>query len=287
MTVSINSVQQRSPYEGLGVLLQGISLATNIYGQNQNRQQEEKAQEIAQRRQDFLEQQALAKNSTDSSKYQDEKQFKSKELELKEKELNSKIADNKAKQAAALSKPQEAKPDQYKVAGFASRAEASNSLLNNLEKSTDMTSMGTAAQKSFLPEGFKSSEVKQIEQAQRNFVNAILRRESGAMISKEEFASAESQYFPSWGDDADVLEQKRQNREMVISNLVNEAGPAWQTASRAPSLGKGGLRRPDSGTALAAPAGAPSAIGPGTIFVKGGIRYQVNPDGKTATELGK
>ncbi len=46
---------------------------------------------------------------------------------------------------------------------------------------------------------------KLLEQAERNFVNAVLRRESGAAISPEEFVSAEKQYFAQRGDGDAVL----------------------------------------------------------------------------------
>lgn len=41
----------------------------------------------------------------------------------------------------------------------------------------------------------KAPRFQQYEQAKTNFVNAVLRRESGAKISDEEFDSAEKQYF--------------------------------------------------------------------------------------------
>jgi len=34
------------------------------------------------------------------------------------------------------------------------------------------------------------------EQAKKNFVNAVLRLESGAVISPSEFTNADKQYFP-------------------------------------------------------------------------------------------
>lgn len=85
---------------------------------------------------------------------------------------------------------------------------------------------------------------KQVSQAQRNFVNAVLRQESGAVISKEEFVNAQKQYFPQPGDDAATLQQKSDNRKRVISSFKTSAGrtvegefarPAPTTAPSAPS----------------------------------------------------
>ena len=73
-----------------------------------------------------------------------------------------------------------------------------------------------------MPNVLKSEERQKYEQAQRNFINAVLRRESGAVISDEEFANARLQYFPQPGDSQGVIAQKKQNRNTVVSNLFNE-----------------------------------------------------------------
>ena len=45
-------------------------------------------------------------------------------------------------------------------------------------------------------------ESRQFFQAERNFINAVLRKESGAVISDTEFESARKQYIPQPGDDS-------------------------------------------------------------------------------------
>lgn len=62
------------------------------------------------------------------------------------------------------------------------------------------------------------------DQAKRNFINAVLRRESGAAIAPSEFASANMQYFPEPGDSQPVIDQKRRNREIVIQGMARESG---------------------------------------------------------------
>ena len=70
------------------------------------------------------------------------------------------------------------------------------------------------------------------DQAERNFVNAVLRKESGAAISQKEFDNAEVQYFPRAGDSKGVLEQKERNRKASLAALEAAAGPrALQEAS--------------------------------------------------------
>jgi len=66
---------------------------------------------------------------------------------------------------------------------------------------------------------------QQVEQAERDFVNAILRQESGAAIGVNEFDNARKQYFPQPGDKPNNIEQKRRNREAAIRAFEITAGP--------------------------------------------------------------
>ena len=65
---------------------------------------------------------------------------------------------------------------------------------------------------------------QQAEQAQRDFVNAILRKESGAVISQQEFDNAAKQYFPQPGDSKEVIAQKARNRQTAINALRRASG---------------------------------------------------------------
>ena len=73
---------------------------------------------------------------------------------------------------------------------------------------------------------YASPAQQQVEQAERDFINAVLRRESGAVISPSEFDNARRQYFPQPNDSPEVIKQKRRNRELVVSSFADEAGPA-------------------------------------------------------------
>jgi hypothetical protein len=70
-----------------------------------------------------------------------------------------------------------------------------------------------------------SVESQKAEQAQRDFVNAVLRLESGAAISQGEFDNARKQYFRQPGDSDAVVKQKAQNRKTAIQGLMNNARP--------------------------------------------------------------
>lgn len=115
--------------------------------------------------------------------------------------------------------------DQMKAATFADRTRESHAILNDVESqfisSDPRNLLGGLA-----PNVFKSEDRQKFEQAKRNFINAVLRRESGAAIAPSEFESADLQYFAQPGDTPSVLEQKRRNRETAINGLLREAGPA-------------------------------------------------------------
>lgn len=80
---------------------------------------------------------------------------------------------------------------------------------------------------SIFPNLVRNDKAVQQEQAERNFINAVLRRESGAAISPAEFESAEQQYFPRVGDGPDTLKQKEANRKQILENMRKEAGKTW------------------------------------------------------------
>ena len=86
-----------------------------------------------------------------------------------------------------------------------------------------------------------SPDRQKVVQAQRNFINSILRRESGAVISDPEFSNARQQYFPQPGDSPEVIKQKRENRASAIRGLMREAGGSykppkgWEDPSSLPS----------------------------------------------------
>ena len=130
--------------------------------------------------------------------------------------------------------PQKQATDAQSItAGFANRMEQSNAVFDVLEKYTDNLGVLAYPSQRALPDFLnllKSNNFQSLEQAQRNFINAVLRRESGAVISPTEFADARRQYFPMPGDSKDVLEQKRMNRMQVQKNFIDTAGPAYKPA---------------------------------------------------------
>lgn len=135
------------------------------------------------------------------------------------------IQTGKVESDPRASKENALKPNQRKAATFALRMQDASAIIDELGAAFT----GTADRLSGLtPQGLKSSEKQRVETAERNFVNAILREESGSAIGPQEFSSAELQYFPRPGDGEEVLIQKKRNRDVVIQGLKSEAGEAFE-----------------------------------------------------------
>ena len=115
--------------------------------------------------------------------------------------------------------------DAAKNTGFLVRTREANRVLNELEgQGTNFGQQALGAVPLGLGNYGRTPEFQKFDQARRDFVNAILRRESGAVISDQEFDNADKQYFPVPGDGPEVIEQKRQNRINAIRGLEVGAG---------------------------------------------------------------
>jgi hypothetical protein len=119
--------------------------------------------------------------------------------------------------------PPAMKEAQAKANIYASRMENSNQILEQLE--TEGTSLYNKIM-SNVPLGNYGldPEYRQYDQAKRDFINATLRQESGAVISPEEFANGEQQYFPQPGDDPQTIAQKKENRRIAMQAIRQASG---------------------------------------------------------------
>lgn len=149
-------------------------------------------------------------------------------------------------------KPQQQNAVQLQVQGYADRVNEADAVIDKLGgKFTGPQSLFAK----IAPNLLKSADRQQYDQAKRNFINAVLRRESGAAIGKDEFESADKQYFPQTGDADNTIAQKASNRQTVINNLYDQAGASRGTL-------------------------------PGQVIQAGdGSTYQVGNDGFTLTPL--
>ena len=130
-----------------------------------------------------------------------------------------------AKREALTQKPNTA--EQFKVAGFGQRMEQAEAEMEKIQQAGYDRSSVASGIGSMLPNLVRGTDAQQQDQAERNFVNALLRKESGAAISPTEFASAQQQYFPRAGDSAEVIAQKKRNRQLATQALKAEAAGAW------------------------------------------------------------
>lgn len=123
---------------------------------------------------------------------------------------------------------------QGKSAAFADRAQKAGAILDQLETKYNPAAINSKNSVQDWPviggalgaitNSSLSANDQKAEQAQRDFVNAILRQESGAAIGASEFQNAARQYFPQPGDSKAVIAQKAANRKTAIQGLVRNAG---------------------------------------------------------------
>lgn len=116
--------------------------------------------------------------------------------------------------------------------GFYGRGVESHKIISQLEDQGTSLFNATAGSLPVVGNYALSAEAQKYKQAQRDFVNAVLRRESGAVISDQEFANAKEQYFPQPGDGPEVIAQKRANRETTIRGLEISSGQGAQFATQ-------------------------------------------------------
>jgi hypothetical protein len=121
--------------------------------------------------------------------------------------------------------------DQNNAAGFYDRmVDAESVLSDQTVVSAAIDYKGKA--KASLPFGvgnyLATPEYQRFDQAQRNFINAVLRKESGAAISSSEFENAAIQYFPQPGDTPEKIAQKARNRATTANAMKRTAAGALQ-----------------------------------------------------------
>ncbi|MEZ5935818.1 MAG: hypothetical protein R3F54_28695 [Alphaproteobacteria bacterium] len=138
--------------------------------------------------------------------------------------------------------PQNKTEAQLKSAGFADRAEAAHAILGDLGQPgggettrTGIAELVGGALDRLSPTAgdavesmIQSEGGQQRSQAERDFVTAVLRKESGAVIADDEFERERKKFFPTSGDGQKVIEQKRQARQRAIDNLRRESAPGGE-----------------------------------------------------------
>lgn len=113
---------------------------------------------------------------------------------------------------------------QAKAQLFGTRMQEADKILAELEKGgkSFSTPGANAPFIGGLVNTLNTEQGQMLDQAKRDFTNAVLRRESGAAIAPSEFASADKQYFPQIGDSEKVIAQKARARQIAIQGILAE-----------------------------------------------------------------
>lgn len=136
--------------------------------------------------------------------------------------------DDAALEAAGMNRQ-----DYLLAGGFADRMMAAERILNDPKYQSAAAENGfwDQAAVEYLPSlvsnNLISDDFAMFDQARRDWINAQLRRESGAAIADSEFDNATQQYFAYTGDQPEELNRKRQNRLLSVMSMRRSAGPAY------------------------------------------------------------
>jgi hypothetical protein len=109
-------------------------------------------------------------------------------------------------------------------AGYANRLDAAAKIIDQKEGALADMGQNLRSKIPLVGNYAVSSEYQQGDQAARDFINAQLRRESGAAIAESEFENARKQYLPQPGDSKEVKAQKREARARAVKNMQLSAG---------------------------------------------------------------
>lgn len=132
--------------------------------------------------------------------------------------------------------------DQANARLYGQRMGTSHKILNDLEAGEKLSYNPLKARLAITsPPGisdaisyYNDPQTQSATQAMRDFINATLRRESGAAISASEYDNAIKQYFPQPGEPKEIREQKRANREMAIQGIGSAGYPGGVAPGQQP-----------------------------------------------------
>jgi hypothetical protein len=142
-----------------------------------------------------------------------------------------------------ITAPKASSNEQLNAAGFADRMHSAGQILDTNEQQ-GLNGVDKFLSESSIVPGIignsivgKTNPTYQVyDQAKRDFINAQLRRESGAVIGPDEFRNADKQYFPQPGDSEAVIKQKREARQLAIDSMGRSAGPNYKRPAGKPEV---------------------------------------------------
>jgi hypothetical protein len=145
------------------------------------------------------------------------------------------MTDRRAREMATIARDQKPPTGGERLTlGFYMRAAEANRSIEALESHIRDMGLAGQARYAYAPNVMQSDENQKLQQAQRAFTEARLRRDSGAAIPETEFENDRKMYFPQPGDGTAVLEQKRLARQQVLRALRIGAGRAMRDIGEEP-----------------------------------------------------
>lgn len=147
--------------------------------------------------------------------------------------------------------------------------EFGSSLMNPVERAVEGDPTGIAR-------GMQSPEFQQAQQAGKEFLQAILRKDTGAAITPQETAEYGTVYLPVPGDGPEVLERKRVSRQRAVEAIEAGLPPQAILASEQALINSSPAATAPQTAPPSAPAGEPArpmsqadydAIPSGGLFV--------------------
>jgi hypothetical protein len=168
------------------------------------------------------------------------------------------VKESQAEGQPAAQAPRAVTGQERQVLAFYNRAKQASDDIGGLEDSMAQSGMGAQLQQQFAPNMFQTEQQQRYRQAQRAFTEARLRKESGAAIPTAEYENDARTYFAQPGDSPEVIQQKRQARQVVLDGLKFASGKAHNE-----------FYGDDGGSTPTSPSSNPPQIGAEKVFPNG------------------
>lgn len=177
-----------------------------------------------------------------------------------EERSNRQLGLQEAAAARAAEEAQRGTVDQNRAAGLLRRAINAQSSLSEIGDIGARSLPGQAFRDAFPnASNYITDPTRQrAEQAEKEFIGAILRYDSGAAIPDNEYITNGLIYFPRPGDSPEVIRQKEEARRVAVEGLLQAAGPAGQRAWQAMQDGATPPVTPPAGANPGSPTPSPT-----------------------------
>jgi len=120
---------------------------------------------------------------------------------------------------------------QAKAGAYADRMQIAAPIMDKLDDVSTYTQRGLERAGKYIGYSTNSPEYEQLRTAQKAFLGAVLKLESGATISETEFLRDGSVYFPQPGESLETARLKQRFRQAAMESTIREAGEGYKPAS--------------------------------------------------------